>query len=567
MAGGLTGTPAEAGAVTASKDELEELQNETGEDAAKNALKLPDKIATPGAPPPIDKSKPPGGGEGGGVVDRVSSDLERRRDRLAQQLVDLQWDLGGIAYEMAIRDHFRLDVLNSQAAKLQQVDAELAEVERMLKLGQAGAAGACCRLRRPLRAGRGVLLAVRPRPDGQPCCRHGGWSGMKGYRRLLYWVALPVRDRRWAAPLSALALGLGLFVGIAIGPGAAGTLATGGVKIVELPGFGDGGEEPVAAVGGEASHPAKASKPVPAPEPSGSSSFGSAGFTPLPFEEPLATEPAPSGGEQEAEPEAPAAEEEPEAEEEILAGTVVHVNMAAGSYVVAEADGALSAVHAPTAPRTGTEVEVPIDPLTNGTYAEVGKRQRVATEAKTSVTVSGTVTFVSADPLAPVYVVSARGASILVHVHPEPEGTETALPPVGSLAKVAVELEEKLVWQRHLEAEGEPAEFAEFAGIVKRVDLEAHQLVLSADDVDEGGQELLFQLPEGELTPPEIGSSVLAAATIAEDKTLLSELTSDEHRKGAEAEPLLHLFHTSTQARNKLPRWPLRGWRQRRAVH
>jgi hypothetical protein len=73
----------------------------------------------------------------------MTSDLERRRDRLAQQLVDLQWDLGGIAYEMATRDHFRLDVLNNQAAKLQQVDAELAEVERMLKLGQAAAAGAC----------------------------------------------------------------------------------------------------------------------------------------------------------------------------------------------------------------------------------------------------------------------------------------------------------------------------------------------------------------------------------------------------------------------------------------
>jgi hypothetical protein len=42
---------------------------------------------------------------------------------------------------MAIRDHFRLDVLSRQAAKLQQVDAELAEVERMLTLGQAGAAG------------------------------------------------------------------------------------------------------------------------------------------------------------------------------------------------------------------------------------------------------------------------------------------------------------------------------------------------------------------------------------------------------------------------------------------
>jgi hypothetical protein len=71
------------------------------------------------------------------------TDLERRRDRLARELTELQWDLGGIAYEMASRDHFRLDVLTRQAAKLQQVDAELAEVERMLKLDQAGAAGAC----------------------------------------------------------------------------------------------------------------------------------------------------------------------------------------------------------------------------------------------------------------------------------------------------------------------------------------------------------------------------------------------------------------------------------------
>ena len=73
----------------------------------------------------------------------MSADLQARRESLAKQLTELQWDLGGLAYEMAIRDHFRLDVLARQAAKLQQVDAELAEVERMLRLDQAGAAGAC----------------------------------------------------------------------------------------------------------------------------------------------------------------------------------------------------------------------------------------------------------------------------------------------------------------------------------------------------------------------------------------------------------------------------------------
>lgn len=75
--------------------------------------------------------------------ERSIEELQAQRGHLSEQLVELQWDLGGLAYEMAIRDHFRLDVLNRQAAKLQQVDAELAEVERMLRLDQAGAAGAC----------------------------------------------------------------------------------------------------------------------------------------------------------------------------------------------------------------------------------------------------------------------------------------------------------------------------------------------------------------------------------------------------------------------------------------
>ena len=38
----------------------------------------------------------------------------------------LTWDLGGLAYEMAIRDHYRLDVLARKAAELQEADAQLA---------------------------------------------------------------------------------------------------------------------------------------------------------------------------------------------------------------------------------------------------------------------------------------------------------------------------------------------------------------------------------------------------------------------------------------------------------
>jgi hypothetical protein len=71
------------------------------------------------------------------------SELSRRRDELAEIVTELHWDLGGLAYEMAIRDHFRLDVLVRRAAILQERDAELAEVERLLRMEQDGAAGAC----------------------------------------------------------------------------------------------------------------------------------------------------------------------------------------------------------------------------------------------------------------------------------------------------------------------------------------------------------------------------------------------------------------------------------------
>jgi hypothetical protein len=69
--------------------------------------------------------------------------LSRRRDQLAEEVAELHWNLGGLTYEMAIRDHFRLDVLISRAAMLQERDAELAEVERMLHMQESGSAGNC----------------------------------------------------------------------------------------------------------------------------------------------------------------------------------------------------------------------------------------------------------------------------------------------------------------------------------------------------------------------------------------------------------------------------------------
>lgn len=72
-----------------------------------------------------------------------TAELQERRQRLAQELAERQWDLGGMTYEMAIRDHFRLDVIVAHAAKLQEIDAELAEIERLLTLEEQGATGYC----------------------------------------------------------------------------------------------------------------------------------------------------------------------------------------------------------------------------------------------------------------------------------------------------------------------------------------------------------------------------------------------------------------------------------------
>src|ERR1022692_3699216 len=75
-------------------------------------------------------------GDSGALATRTAAtvDLERRREQLTARVAELQWDLGGLVYEMAIRDRIRVDVLVRRAALLQDADAELGEVERILRM-------------------------------------------------------------------------------------------------------------------------------------------------------------------------------------------------------------------------------------------------------------------------------------------------------------------------------------------------------------------------------------------------------------------------------------------------
>ena len=71
------------------------------------------------------------------------AELRTRRGELARRVAELTFDLGGLTYEMAVRDHYRLDVLARRAAELQEADAHLAEVQRLLASAEAGVHGHC----------------------------------------------------------------------------------------------------------------------------------------------------------------------------------------------------------------------------------------------------------------------------------------------------------------------------------------------------------------------------------------------------------------------------------------
>lgn len=79
---------------------------------------------------------------------RASAEPENReliaeRDRLLEKFTVMQADLGGAFYEMAIRDHVKMDVLTRKAAELQRLDIELGEVEEALAQERSASTIAC----------------------------------------------------------------------------------------------------------------------------------------------------------------------------------------------------------------------------------------------------------------------------------------------------------------------------------------------------------------------------------------------------------------------------------------
>jgi hypothetical protein len=146
---------------------------------------------------------------------------------------------------MAVRDHFRLDVLVRRAAVLQEHDMELAELERKLGAGNKEDSSAAAAAARP--AGQ------QPPGDGKTATRKG--SAM--------WV--------WGLLLPTF-LGFGVLLGIATA--GSGSAAGGGGSPVKLA----LGQAPGASAASPSSSPAASS--APAESTSSPASEGSAGSTP-----------------------------------------------------------------------------------------------------------------------------------------------------------------------------------------------------------------------------------------------------------------------------------------------
>ena len=398
----------------------------------------------------------------------------------------------------------------------------------------------------------GSRLIRRPiRPD----------RGSLGRFASLRWAALPIVDRRWTAPLSAVALGFGLFIGVAIGPGAEGSFGTQPpvvVRVAPPPPAETASEPPADAGRGEGSHQGGSARghggadlpPAPAfdtPPQSGAPTITPPIAPPVPQTTTTSTATTTTADTGHTGGGGP-----PDATSE-LSGTVVHLNPEAAGYTIADADGRLTAIHSHHPPGLGREVEVEARALANGTYSEDGARKQRGDRGR--VTVAGTVSF--ADSETGVYAVSAPGVSLLVRgsarrnppevgrrvevdariaADPEPlPVTDPGQPGCGkppaqpSPPKVALE-------QVSIASERERAAETDVEGLVEGVCRADRKLIVSADDLRESGHDIAIAVPEDlRIAALKPGQVLKLSADVGDFGALtLSTVAGDQGAKGAE---------------------------------
>lgn len=380
---------------------------------------------------------------------------------------------------------------------------------------------------------------------------------------------LAVSSRRWSASLLASALGMGLFIGIAFSPGtdSVGALtsqviavddgSTPSVERTANTSAAPSGNDAGTAVGdaGGGSTPAPLSPSVPA------------ATTPSPETEPEAP---PAGAPPRDSPDDDGGDDDEGTDPFTLSGIVVSVNPVAESYALA-VRGELYGIHTTELPDPGDRLEVPNQELANGTYAEDGERVEDGTAESSPL--NGFVTYVSQDPLDPVYTLSARGVSVTVRLPGESE--PAVLPKLGAFVSVdaainappdesappavpvpvdpvdpvevptidcvrdepgeVVQPAAELV-QKSIEPTGDEFTYFDLTGIVQAVCPATGEFVISADGIRQSGADLTLVVPKGfDLDSLEVDHAVLATAELAENGTLSAAgIASDDGERGAD---------------------------------
>ena len=409
-------------------------------------------------------------------------------------------------------------------------------------------------------------------------------------------LALPfgVRIGRpsWGGAMAAVAIGFGLLVGIAIGPGANGIgLATGLPSVIRIPGFGGGGSDsgssshtsgPLAEAGPPAlgSSVGNAFSGAPTPAPAAAPAPASPAPAPVPPPPLPAPPPSPSPRPSPS-PAPPPGQPSPPPDDTLhLAGTVVHLNPGAGSYTMADDSGQLNAIHTTgDLPRAGADLSLEVREVSNGTYAESSGRRRLGSSAEAKV--AGLVTY--RDPLSGLYAVSRRGVSLIVHPPPGPAAPPPDPPALGADVTVTVAVEQlpapdpaaapvapldpaplltqppdqpaptpppgcadggprgfpprTLLTQKRISAPGEPLGYSDFEGIVETTCSDPARLVLTADDLRESGADITFTVPSGiDLAMLTQGQTLDVSAVYGAgaDGFQLTGLSSEEGIKGAD---------------------------------
>lgn len=218
-----------------------------------------------------------------------------------------------------------------------------------------------------------------------------------------------------------------------------------------------------------------------------------------------------------------------------MSGSVVERNTHAHTFVLADRQGILHEVHSRQTPALGRTVTVAATTLRNGTWGASGVRVRATVHR---VRIRGTVTFVSSSK--GIFVVSARGVSLLVHQRARRTGRASHLlafaallnsqiPPVGSTVSVTTDLGGGEVDATQVSDQGPNPNGVDLEGTVLAIDSVARTLTISADDSEQSVGAVTVDVPASfDMTLFTVGARVELIASLNPDNTYTLEQSSDD---------------------------------------